>query len=96
MGTTFDPRLPGAELVAPGLADLAAGRLTKEAMLVAMASHRLRSLGLSVAPVMIKEPRLRLYALLAAEDPLDAHTRFNALVGRIVSFAGTAENAPAR
>jgi hypothetical protein len=86
-------QLPGADLIARGLEDLAVGRVTEEAMLVAAASPRLRSLGYDVAPAKIEAPLHRLYELLARADPEDAHTRYNALIGRVVSFARAAEHA---
>jgi hypothetical protein len=88
-----DERLPGADLVAQGLADLAEGSLTEEALLVAAAAPRLRALGLDVAPVAVEAPLHRLYAVLAAADARNAHSRYNALIGRVVSFARAAEHA---
>jgi hypothetical protein len=41
------------------------------------------------------QPSHRLYELLARTQP-SAHSRYNALVGRIVSFARAAEHAAAR
>jgi hypothetical protein len=76
--------------VADGLADLAAGRETAAALLVAMAGPRLRSLGLDVPASGGPEASHRLYELLAQEGP-GAHSRYNALVGRMVSFARAAE-----
>lgn len=89
----IDRRLPGADLVFRGIEDLAEGLLTEEALLVAAASPRLRSLGLDVAPVTVEAPLHRLYELLAAVDSGGAHARYNALVGRVVSFARAAEHA---
>lgn len=40
--------LPGYELVSAGLDDLAAGRETESALLVAMAAPRLRAIGIDV------------------------------------------------
>jgi len=93
--TSIDPRWPGAELVARGLEDLADGSLTAEALLVAAATPRLLSLGLDVAPMPVEAPLHRLYELLAASDAGDAHARYNALVGRVASFARAAEHAAA-
>jgi hypothetical protein len=87
--------LPGHELVETGLADLAAGRETVEALLVAMAEPRLRSLGIDVPPCAGEGASHRLYALLA-ESGAGAHSRYNALVARVVSFARAAEHAAAR
>jgi hypothetical protein len=82
---------PGAELVRAGLDDLAAGRETEASLLVSMAAPRLRVLGLEV-PAGAEEPSHRLYELLASRHG-GAHSRYNALVGRAVSFARAAEHA---
>lgn len=87
--------LPGHELVSAGLADLAAGRESESSLLVAMAAPRLRALGFDVPPGGGERPSHRLYALLA-ERERGAHGRYNALVGRIVSFARAAEHASSR
>jgi hypothetical protein len=78
--------LPGADLVERGLSDLAAGRETTPALLVLVGAPRLRALGLSVPQVETPRPEHRLYRHLAAEDPDTAHTRYNALLRRLVSF----------
>ncbi len=82
--------LPGADLVAKGLEDLRQGRETIEALLVAIGRPRLLRLGFEV-PVRFKEPELQLYERLAAEHPDSAHSRYNALVRRLVSFERSAE-----
>jgi hypothetical protein len=78
-------RLPGAELIRAGVADLAAGIESVAALLVAVGAPRLRQLGWDV-PDGEANPEHRLYALLASEDPDSAHARYNALVRRLVSF----------
>jgi hypothetical protein len=87
--------LPGHELVSAGLIDLAAGRETEASLLVAMAAPRLRALGFGVPPSLGEQPGHRLYELLSEHDG-GAHSRYNALVGRMVSFARAAEHAPSR
>lgn len=87
--------LPGHDLVRAGLADLAAGRETEASLLIAMARVRLTALGFDVPPGGGQRPSHRLYELLAAHDSC-AHSRYNALVGRIVSFSRAAERAGAR
>jgi hypothetical protein len=87
--------LPGHELVSAGLVDLAAGRETVASLVVAMAAPRLRALGLAVPPIVAEQPGHRLYELLT-EDDGGAHSRYNALVGRMASFARAAEHAPSR
>lgn len=77
--------LPGGAQIGEGLADLAAGRETISSLLVAIGAPRLRSLGLEV-PEGPRSPEHRLYLLLAAEDADSAHSRYNALVSRLVSF----------
>jgi hypothetical protein len=91
----IDSRLPGADLVTRGIDDLAAGKLTQEALLVTAAASRLRAAGIAVAPAEVEAPLHRLYELLAASDAAGAHSRYNALVGRMVSFARAAERAAA-
>jgi hypothetical protein len=87
--------LPGYELVTAGLADLAAGSETECALLVAMAAPRLRALGYDVPAGGGDRPAHRLYELLS-QNSGGAHSRYNALVGRIVSFARAAEHAATR
>lgn len=83
---------PGAELIEQGLEDLAAGRETEAALLLEIAAPRLRSVGVSV-PVQRDgngpSPEHRLYALLSAQP--DAHSRYNALLARVASYAHAAE-----
>ncbi len=81
--------LPGADLVERGLQDLEAGRETPEALLVAIGAPRLNRLGFRITSV--PDPEHRLYALLAKEAPEDAHSRYNALLRRLVSFERAAE-----
>jgi hypothetical protein len=87
--------LPGHELVSAGLADLAAGRKSESSLIVAMAAPRLRALGYDVPSGVGESPSHRLYELLAEGDQ-DAHSRYNALVGRMVSFARAAEHTSSR
>jgi hypothetical protein len=87
--------LPGHELVSAGLDDLAAGRETQASLLVAMAAPRLRAIGIDVPPGAGDDSSHRLYEMLAL-DAGSPHSRYNALVGRIVSFARAAEHAPSR
>lgn len=88
--------LPGADLVQRGLDDLNAGRETPEAALVSMAAPRLRTLGLSVPASAESEAGHHLYHLLSEADRRTAHSRYNAFVGSMASFARAAEHATAR
>ena len=97
--------LPGAELVCAGLAALealaednretraAAPDLSVEALLVAIGARRLRRAGLHVpdVPGMPKEPELALYHVLARQHPNGTHSRYNALIRRLVSFERAVE-----
>lgn len=82
--------LPGAELIEEGLADLRAGRMSTSALLALVGGPRLRRLGFDV-PQGPQDPEHRLYEALAAEDQDSAHSRYNALVRRLVSFERAAE-----
>ena len=77
-----------------GLADLRAGRETAAALLVAIGAPRLGSLGIEVP--MLRTPEHRLYDLLAREESDSAHSRYNALIRRLVSFERALECASAR
>jgi len=79
-------RFPGEELIRQGIEDLAAGRETVAALLVAIGLPRLRRAGLQVPDNTIVDAEHRLYALLAREDPDSAHSRYNALIRTLVSF----------
>ena len=82
--------LPGHELVLKGLDDLACGHESKEALLVSIGAPRLRQAGIAV-PQPLASPEHRLYERLAAEDADAAHSRYNALVRRLVSFEQAAD-----
>jgi hypothetical protein len=83
--------LPGGDLVQEGLADLARGAETIPALLVLIGAPRLRRLGLPVPESALPSPEHRLYERLAESDPDSAHSRYNALVRRLVSFENAAE-----
>ncbi|HEX9639317.1 MAG TPA: hypothetical protein VGB99_17415 [Acidobacteriota bacterium] len=78
--------LPGGDLIRRGLADLAAGTESVEALLVSIGAPRLAMLEVRVPEPRIPDPEHRLYALLARADPDSAHSRYNALIRRLVSF----------
>ena len=84
-------KLPGHELVLQGIEDLAGGRRSAEALLVAIGASRLRRAGIEVPYAGIAEPEIELYSLLAADDPDAAHSRYNALIRQLVSFERAAE-----
>lgn len=82
--------LPGGDLVAKGLEDIASSRETVEALLVSIAAPRLRALGVTVERPLA-DPEHRLYERLAREDPDSAHSRYNALLRRLTSFESALE-----
>jgi hypothetical protein len=82
--------LPGAELIQAGLRDLENGVGSAEALVVSIGAPRLARLGFAVAQPL-PEAELRLYELLARDDPDGAHSAYNALVRRLVSFERAAE-----
>ena len=86
--TRPDPALPGEELVTRGLADLAQGLETIDALLVAIGAPRLRRCGVAVPPDhrLPPTPEHRLYDRLRDENPRGAHSRYNALIRRLVSY----------
>jgi hypothetical protein len=76
---------PGGDLVQRGLRDLEREIESVEALLVSVGAPRLRGLGVPVPrPIPLAEQRL--YALLVARHGDAAHSRYNALVRRLVSF----------
>ena len=79
--------LPGAELVAKGLADLASGRMSIEAALVSTATVRLDELGVDIPARRLDDAPARLYELVEAQVGEEAaHSRYNALRRRLSSF----------
>jgi hypothetical protein len=87
----IDPALPGADLIESGIKDLREQRETIAALLVAIGEPRLQEIGLDLPPVPYKNAEHRLYDLLAADDPDAAHSRYNALIRKLVSFERAAE-----
>jgi hypothetical protein len=86
-------KLPGAEIVLPGIEDLKAGRETVNALAVSAAAARL---GVRDLVDETEEPAAhRLYRLLSSELGDGAHSRYNAILRRIVSFARAADHARA-
>jgi hypothetical protein len=85
-----EPALPGEDLIRQGLEDLAAGVESAESLLVSIGAPRLSGLGLTVENPF-PSPEHRLYRLLSAEEPASAHSRYNALIRRLVSYERAAE-----
>jgi hypothetical protein len=77
--------LPGEDLVRRGLDDLESGIESVEALLVSIGGPRLRALGIDV-PDSVVNPEHRLYEVLSRSASDAAHSRYNALIRRLVSF----------
>jgi hypothetical protein len=84
----MDPRLgalPASDLVQAGVDDLRRGVESIPALLVSIGAERLRHAGLEVPGPLFPSPERRLYDRLAGEDSDSAHSRYNALIRRLVS-----------
>lgn len=84
--------LPGGDLIEQGLADLQAGVVSVESLLVEIGAPRLLRLGFAIPPGAGADelPEHRLYHLLAQAGEDSAHGRYNALIRRLVSFTRAA------
>ncbi len=91
--TASDLDLPGADLIAAGVVDLERGIASVPALLVSIGAPRLAALGV-VVPRPVPDPERRLYERLRWDDPDAAHSRYNALVRRLVSFERALACAP--
>ena len=84
--------LPGEDLVARGLEDLAADRMSELALLVLVASPSLRRLGIAIPTRELRAPcEHLLYAQLEDRLGAGAHSYYNSLIRRIVSFTHALE-----
>jgi hypothetical protein len=82
--------LPGHELIVEGVGDLERGVESPASLLVSIGAPRLARLGIPL-PRPFPSPEKRLYELLRSDDADGAHSRYNALVARLVSFERAAE-----
>jgi hypothetical protein len=83
--------LPGGDLIDEGVRDLREQRETIAALLVAIGSPRLRRLGIKLPDLLPEDPEHRLYDLLSKDEPDSAHSHYNALIRRLVSYERAAE-----
>jgi hypothetical protein len=84
-------KLPGAEIVLPGIEDLKAGRETVNPLAVSAAARKLGVREL-IGEDDTEEPAAhRLYLRLNDELGDAAHSHYNAILARVVSFARAAE-----
>ena len=87
-----DLGLPGGDLIDRGLADLAAGHVTSESLLVSVAAPRLRREGIPVPPAF-DHPEDRLYDRMVEHHGALAHARYGALLRQAASFANACRGA---
>lgn len=89
--------LPGEALVEQGLADLSQGRVTDHSLLVLIAAPRLKRLGILIPDRAVPRPyEHELYARLAERLGDAAHSYYNSLIRRIVSYARALEQEQSR
>jgi hypothetical protein len=86
-------KLPGAEIVLPGIEDLKAGRETVNALAVRAAAARLGVRDLIGEADSAEPAAHRLYLRLNDELGDAAHSRYNAILARVASFARAADHA---
>lgn len=79
--------LPGGELVEQGMRDLAGRRVTDLSLLVLIASPRLKRLGHDIPAASVPKPyEHQLYARLEQRLGTGAHSYYNSLIRRVVSY----------
>jgi hypothetical protein len=90
--------LPGADLIRKGLEDLEKGMISEEALLVQVARPRLLALEIPVKALeTIAGPAEHaLYSLIERRLGRGAHSYYNSLIRRAVSFAHALEREQSR
>ncbi len=83
--------LPGSDFIESGIDDLSRGVESIPSLLVSIGAPRLRRLGLAIPEKLIDSHAHRVYGILSQSDPDSAHSRYNALVRRLVSYERAAE-----
>jgi hypothetical protein len=84
--------LPGEDLVTQGLADLAQSQISDCSLLVLVASPRLERLGIKIPRNNVPRPyEHQLYARIEERLGAAAHSHYNSLIRRIVSYAHALE-----
>lgn len=82
--------LPADDLIAAGIRALQDRQESIASLLVKIRAPKLRSLGgvhvPDIPPAFAVYPEHRLYDLLSADDSDSAHSRYNALIRKLVSF----------
>jgi hypothetical protein len=86
-------KLPGAEIVLPGIEDLEAGQETINALAVSAAASRLGVSRIAEEAEAEEPAAHRLYLRLQSELGDGAHSRYNAILARVASFTRAAGDA---
>lgn len=85
--------LPGEDLVRQGRIDLSEGKMSDCALLLLIAAPRLRRLGMQIPEQPFSRPwEHQLYARLEQRLGSAAHSQYNSLIRRIVSYARALES----
>jgi hypothetical protein len=82
---------PGEDLISQGIDDLRSGLETVPALLVSIGAPRLRTAGIDIPEPVFASPEHRLYLKLAETHGNGAHSQYNSLIRRLVSFERAAE-----
>lgn len=92
--TELTDSLPGEDLVARGLQDLSRGVFSTASLLVLIGAPRLRRLGISISfqKNLPSSPEHALYDHLRGVNARSAHSQYNSLIRRLVSFERALEN----
>lgn len=83
-------KLPGEELVGQGISDLLAGEQTVCSLLLLTARLKLKSVGIVLPEVAFADPEITLFNLLSKKYGNGAHSKYNALRRRLLSFISAA------
>lgn len=85
---TINPNLPGSEIVVKGMSDLGRNLVTIESLALLICRPEMLRIGIYFPDMSsISRPReLELYTLIENESGRDSHTRYNAILRRLVSF----------
>lgn len=81
----------GQEIIDQGIRDLMDDQETIESLLVSIGAQRLRNAGIDIPTDTFSMPEHRLYALLSKTEGDGAHSKYNSLIRRLVSFERAAE-----
>lgn len=87
-----DTGLPGEVSIRKGFEDFAAGRSTLEALLVQVASFRLRRAGLPLPGPIDPDADYKLFELLREMHGESALSQYNAWIRQLVSFERALEH----